>query len=163
MCASYFLCNPALSRRWGETLSNPDSIAPLLSLSPPAHKSYPPQSGQRMQHRCNIGALLNMSHSSCKNRFHSVFSGIHRSSDWITAEVENSYFQWNKNGLFLDVLLLPVLQSRRDWIIQPRVGPIREGLPGVTPVQFRNPERVKYKRLTTCDIPRNMLRIFRVY
>ena len=34
-CASHFLCNPALSRRWGETLSNPDSIAPLLSLLQP--------------------------------------------------------------------------------------------------------------------------------
>jgi hypothetical protein len=26
-CASHFLCNPALSRRWGETLSNLDILS----------------------------------------------------------------------------------------------------------------------------------------
>jgi len=51
------------------------------------------------------------------------------------------------------------LQSQRDWIIQPRVGPIREGLPWVVIILFHNPERVashalekKIQPFQGCDV-----------
>ena len=47
-----------------------------------------------------------------------------------------------------DALEMPILQSRRDWIIQPKVGPIPEGLPWVFAIKFNNPERVEYQTLT---------------
>jgi hypothetical protein len=42
----------------------------------------------------------------------------------------------------------PVSQSQRDWSIQPKVGPIPEGLPWVCASKFNNPERVEYQTLT---------------
>ena len=36
-------------------------------------------------------------------------------------------FRWNRIGLFVNVLQIPLRQSQGDCIFQPRVGPIRRG------------------------------------
>ena len=73
----------------------------------------------------------------------------------------SSLFSVECNSAFFQLGASAVLQSQRDWIIQPRVGPIREGLPWVTIILFHNPERVVSQALTNAIQPFQGCGLFR--
>jgi hypothetical protein len=85
-----------------------------------------------------------------KRRFPTRYIPLHAVT-WVRQQESTglrTQSQWSAvRGQWSVLVQRPVLQSQRDWIIQPSVGPIQRGPTLGCREEGHNPERVAYQRL----------------